>query len=1559
MYLLQKFATNKRQPSNAKIPWFLTNLESYYAKEMEAWELARLQKDDSRDSNENGDDLPIEIRHLEENDDMLLIPPLFPSMIGGVTVITFGEEQLSKSKSLNDITKLTPVEKRRMKDHGRSKTCDDPTVPCMEKRLKLEKIESTKSAEIKPELASSCQSVQSTEGSGWLSGSFFENPHFGSLSSLSSAKSAISALSIKSDSGIGSSFSKIAKSDSKKIQRNWCSESQLGKTPIDLKQEDLMRKDCQTVNNENQAASNRTFSVSLGAIQKTNKARSLSTLFKPNLSVQPSEKEKSKTMQSIEGKLMVAIKEVNESDVSETNTPIPSPGLSMPLRDSRGRHKEHRPTLVKQKHSIQAFSFPDQNLIAQQHYKELRKELNPISENESISNPPKNLNSKIEIEITQISVSNPTPKREKKITKQVSLNDEIFYAERQKEKEEIKEKIKRQQSLPEEHLSNEKPKTFRESLIAVTQTKKFEIFRDSLIKFRSSGVRSDTTDQEQITSDPNQSTSLRVGIAKMLHRWKSETEEGNCPKSFTQKKGVNIDPINVFGIRRDQSLDSATRRGLFHKKGAWSPKSPKQQLDTQSVSENPNLLSPTIRRCCMECPEDGSYVNERRLSKGETGSDSSKDSSIQSDTSLDSEDSCISVIFVPHPEGQKIGESSRQNSQSQRSTSNSSESSESPTGRGSPLSPGTKVISPVKIHAKGNSVTCQKTSPSGDAKVPSKPCENSIVVTEAVGVQQAIQGQENEAQESLKLQTPKNSQFSAISALPKIPEHKSFEMEDLPDENPINCHPRAFAERVEIDMNPPLSPHPRTQPSSKYDYPIVRHHPLFAKNQRCRSGTISSLLLGENIEYMRKPGVSLTKGVQSVRKSTPKLLTFEIYNPETDDLDSDSSLSSSPDSGESVVSVISDAKNIDNAKRELENLVYESQNPPPSDDDRIFKFDLPDIQKEVDKSLTDSISSVEQTKDNKDASEIQESIKSELIFAFELEEIERKSEERKKGLMCLLDENKSVLQNINESQRKSDAVEEVSWKTAVQLQSMEELRIPSFSRSASSSPERAECKSEPISVPFKHEKSDAQKQGSLDSLNSLSEQNKPDIACEEPSTQRAETSRPESSSRVSSVNKLKQISRHIEEEIPEIDLESCFSEKTVTSVASIAPVPVQIVNVPIEICVTEHEAEVIEIKPEECPTVHKIESEASTSPIKVQVKSEEAAEQDKSKDVSTAEDFSPKKSKDLSKMRKNSEDKKEEKVPESIITKTTEMDSPVCVPYRRLEKKKRDDSLESNTASIKSSVQLSDTGSLLSHRFSTISISSNVSSDVSFGNTSAVSGSSCYLASMSSADFDDRPALASSFSLSEAEENEYINNQESIDGSKEKETENKLPLSPQIKKDQLSPPKQTAGKQSERPKLKSLFKRSSDGKKNNSSAESRSKSLHSSNESRSRDGNDENSNGKQNRSRIGTFSSLTPETSLEQTTCVEHCSSSFEEELLRSMNNEEENCDDNAFSASDSEDSAEAGGSLTHHRYYHVFREGEIDHIIEKYVENLHIISSYYDHANWCIIAEKVNVWTI
>ena len=167
---------------------------------------------------------------------------------------------------------------------------------------------------------------------------------------------------------------------------------------------------------------------------------------------------------------------------------------------------------------------------------------------------------------------------------------------------------------------------------------------------------------------------------------------------------------------------------------------------------------------------------------------------------------------------------------------------------------------------------------------------------------------------------------------------------------------------------------------------------------------------------------------------------------------------------------------------------------------------------------------------------------------------------------------------------------------------------------------------------------------------------------------------------------------------------------------------------------------------------------------------------------------------------------------------------------------------------------------------------------------------------------------------------------------------NKSVTKSQEEQEDKSPP--TTAKMMDKPKFKTLFKRSTNSSKSNNSSK-KSKSLNSSNESRSHDD--------QSRVRHGTCS-LTPDTSLEQATCVEKGSTSFEDELFRN---------NRVDSASDSEDSAETGGSLTHHRYYHVFREGEIDHTIEKYVDNLHVISSYYDHANWCIIAEKVNVWSI
>ena len=54
-----------------------------------------------------------------------------------------------------------------------------------------------------------------------------------------------------------------------------------------------------------------------------------------------------------------------------------------------------------------------------------------------------------------------------------------------------------------------------------------------------------------------------------------------------------------------------------------------------------------------------------------------------------------------------------------------------------------------------------------------------------------------------------------------------------------------------------------------------------------------------------------------------------------------------------------------------------------------------------------------------------------------------------------------------------------------------------------------------------------------------------------------------------------------------------------------------------------------------------------------------------------------------------------------------------------------------------------------------------------------------------------------------------------------------------------------------------------------------------------------------------------------------------------------------------------ADTSDTFKRFYHVFCEGELGQLIENHVDCLDVLSAYYDHANWCVIAEKVQVWKI
>ncbi|GFN87534.1 alkylated DNA repair protein alkb homolog 8 [Plakobranchus ocellatus] len=54
---------------------------------------------------------------------------------------------------------------------------------------------------------------------------------------------------------------------------------------------------------------------------------------------------------------------------------------------------------------------------------------------------------------------------------------------------------------------------------------------------------------------------------------------------------------------------------------------------------------------------------------------------------------------------------------------------------------------------------------------------------------------------------------------------------------------------------------------------------------------------------------------------------------------------------------------------------------------------------------------------------------------------------------------------------------------------------------------------------------------------------------------------------------------------------------------------------------------------------------------------------------------------------------------------------------------------------------------------------------------------------------------------------------------------------------------------------------------------------------------------------------------------------------------------------SHSKDTTSSNTSLS--RYYHVFKQGELDGLITYFVPSLAIVDTFYDHSNWCIVAQK------
>lgn len=247
---------------------------------------------------------------------------------------------------------------------------------------------------------------------------------------------------------------------------------------------------------------------------------------------------------------------------------------------------------------------------------------------------------------------------------------------------------------------------------------------------------------------------------------------------------------------------------------------------------------------------------ERRHSK-EDGSDSSKDSSLQSDTSVDSEDSFASVIFVPKSETMSPTNLSPGPTSPMMKTS-SNPNSPRIKQSSCPTSPRIKQM-PLTVFPLTKQLSSPKPSSSSDT--------------------QSLQDDNKSNRDHLCKESTTETRKKLASSLaqkyavPQIPKFKKTNLNSKcsPTENAENSDNRT--ERLKkikelLTQKPGFGTR-----SSRSHFPIVRH---------------SSVNNGK---------------LESIAKPLPKLLSLELFNPETDDKDSDSSAVSSPDSVDSVISV--------------------------------------------------------------------------------------------------------------------------------------------------------------------------------------------------------------------------------------------------------------------------------------------------------------------------------------------------------------------------------------------------------------------------------------------------------------------------------------------------------------------------------------------------------------------------------------------------------------------------------------------------------------------------------
>ncbi|XP_055851314.1 uncharacterized protein LOC129915682 isoform X2 [Episyrphus balteatus] len=453
------------------------------------------------------------------------------------------------------------------------------------------------------------------------------------------------------------------------------------------------------------------------------------------------------------------------------------------------------------------------------------------------------------------------------LRKQSSLNEELMAGNRIREKERVRKRIQKQMSLNEAFLCRS------------VFSKRLQILRDGL----TSKLKTSTGSLERVTKN---------GIVKIMQNFKSTTNQNTSTSATTTRPSTVNDHYNYH---------NHTHHSAVHKQGSFSS-------NNSGESCNCGLAAAAVAAAALTNGTEDQSNNKPRRSSRESGSDSSKDSSFQSDTSIESEDSFASVIFIPKPELQaqqqtqpnsQLAAQKHQQQIYHQQNSNSSSSNSSSSCNGAHNSNCNSLTqNNLSSNSSRNRIPSVPTSPLIMPCPPTpahSPAAAYTVVTSPPQTTSSVQA-------AMAMLTPpklvqkyvKTNNTGTIQEKPRF----TFEVEHIQqleasknnyaNTSLINGHAKLttiVVDKPESNTNnsPPQLATKITRQTIK-DLPPI---PKFRKQQSLQ---------------MHKPGYAIVRRASMTVPTIPKFMALELFNPATDDLDSDSSEPSSPDSIDSVIS---------------------------------------------------------------------------------------------------------------------------------------------------------------------------------------------------------------------------------------------------------------------------------------------------------------------------------------------------------------------------------------------------------------------------------------------------------------------------------------------------------------------------------------------------------------------------------------------------------------------------------------------------------------------------------